>query len=182
MGKNGFKPLADRAPEQYAQWLSVVGKERMEAVERQITLFQTDRLWTAYLAMIADVRESIHLVNVAGRSPIDEFHRILAPEFRTLEKNIEDAVVETFRSLVLKDGGIDLGMTGIKGPSSTWTYLVSDNPFGSWMELIKGSHIGFAAFGAFLFFPFYIAYGFYKHFNRIFSRRKAGHDQDEAPE
>jgi preprotein translocase subunit SecA len=161
--------LRERAAARYSQWSKVLGEEAMASIELRITLFEIDRAWTAHLAMIADVRESIHLVNVAGKSPLDEFHRILTPEFLALEAKIKEAVVETFKSLALKDGRIDLALAGIRGPSSTWTYLVNDNPFGDWMSLIKGSNIGFAAFGAFLFFPFYIGYGIYQ---KLFRRRE----------
>ncbi len=38
----------------------------------------------------------------------------------------------------------------LKGPSSTWTYLVNENQFGWGMEMIKGKNIGFAATAAIL--------------------------------
>jgi preprotein translocase subunit SecA len=171
LGQAPLNLLSNKAAERYSEWLSVLGEKAMASIERRITLFQIDRAWTAHLAMIADVRESIHLVHVAGKSPIDEFNRTLIPAFMALEAKIKDAVVDTFESLALKEGNIDLALAGIRGPSSTWTYLVSDNPFGAWMDMIKGKNIGFAAFGAFLFFPFYIGYGVYRKF---FSGRKAG--------
>ena len=29
---------------------------------------------------------------------------------------------------------IDMEKEGLEGPSSTWTYLINDNPFGDWAE------------------------------------------------
>jgi len=34
----------------------------------------------------------------------------------------------------ITDDGYDLADAGVKRPSSTWTYLVHDNPFGSGLE------------------------------------------------
>jgi preprotein translocase subunit SecA len=154
--------LENKVPEKYSQWESLLGDRRLQDIEKQITLFHIDRCWTEHLALIADVRESIHLVNVGGQTPIDEFNRIVTPEFLALDSKIEDGVVETFRSIELKDGKIDLAEAGIRGPSSTWTYLISDSQFGFWMEMLKGKNIGLIAGAVAWYAPLFIAYGILK--------------------
>jgi len=139
--KSGLGLLDNRLPEKYGEWLSRLGPDRMDEIERRIVLFQIDRAWSEHLAMIADVRESIHLVNLGGRDPIDEFSRIVTPEFLALETRIEDGAADMFDSLELRNGGIDLEKAGLRGPSSTWTYLVNDSQFGFWMEMLKGRNI-----------------------------------------
>ncbi|MBN1224607.1 MAG: accessory Sec system translocase SecA2, partial [Candidatus Aminicenantes bacterium] len=163
------KVFAKRQQAKYMEWLAHLGEEKMAAIERQVTLFQIDRAWTEHLAMIADVRESIHLVNVGGQTPIDELNRIVTPEFLALENRIEDGVLTMFHSLELKNGDIDLEEAGIRGPSSTWTYLISDSQFGFWMEMIKGKNIGFIAGAVALHAPFFVLYGILK---KLFRRRK----------
>jgi len=155
--------------EKYSQWLSLLGKKRLQEIERQITLFHIDLRWTEHIAMIADVRESIHLVNVGGQTPINEFNRIVTPEFLALDSKIAEGVVKTFKSLELKDGKIDLTEAGIKGPSSTWTYLISDSQFGFWMEMLKGKNIGLIAGAVAWYAPLFIVYGILK---RLFRRNK----------
>jgi hypothetical protein len=52
-------------------------------------------------------------------------------------------VVDRFRSLRAEDGRIDLDRIGLRGPASTWTYLVNDNPFASfWVSLIAPGNVG----------------------------------------
>ena len=114
--------------------------------------------------MIAEVREGIHLAVVGGQSPLDEFHRVVQPEFSTLNKKIIDAVVQTFQSLPIGPQGIDLASQGIRGPSSTWTYLVSDHQFGRWVGLIHGTNIGVASVAVFVYWPLYLAMALVQRF------------------
>jgi preprotein translocase subunit SecA len=168
-GESRLDILEKTEPEKYSEWRSLLGKGRLQDVEKQITLFHIDRCWTEHLALIADVRESIHLVNVGGQTPIDEFNRIVTPEFLALNSKIEEGVTETFRSLELKEGKADLAETGIRGPSSTWTYLISDSQFGFWMEMLKGKNIGIIAGAVAWYAPLFIAYGILK---KLFRRPK----------
>ena len=56
----------------------------------------------------------------------------------TLER-IDHQIVRTFRSAEITAAGIDLDKEGLRGPSSTWTYLINDNPFGDVLQrLFRG--------------------------------------------
>ena len=156
--------LADEAPERYEELESLFGKSEVGRISKQITLFQIDRCWREHLALIAEVREGIHLAVVGGRSPLDEFHRFVQPEFSVLNNKIRDAVVETFRSLSVGPNGADLESQGIRGPSSTWTYLVSDHQFGLWVGLIHGTNIGAASAAVFIYWPLYIVMALVQRF------------------
>jgi preprotein translocase subunit SecA len=149
--------LPDEAPERYKELESLLGRDEVDRISHQITLFQIDRCWREHLVLIADVREGIHLAVVGGRSPLDEFHRMVQPEFSALEDKIKDAVVQTFESMPVGPKGVDLESQGIRGPSSTWTYLVSDQQFGLWVGLIHGTNIGAASLAVFVYWPLYIA-------------------------
>ena len=106
-------------------------------------------------------------MSVGGDSPLNEFQRIIADAFRDLETGIEQAVVERFAALASQDSEFDPDREGLKGPSSTWTYLINDNQFGNWVQLLQLSNIGFAA-GAALHGPLYVIWLFLRRLkNRL---------------
>ena len=49
--------------------------------------------------------------------------------FRRMEGAVDAAVLDTLGQLSASGGRINLETLGIRGPSSTWTYLVNDDPF-----------------------------------------------------
>jgi len=163
------KLLKEKSGKHYSKILSLIGQEELDKLEKQITLLQIDRFWADHMAMITDVRESIHLVNVGGESPINEFHRILTDAFREREEKINLGIVKSFESIKITQDGIDLDSDELKGPSSTWTYLISDSQFGAWMEMLKGGNIGFAAGAAAWYGPIFILWGI---IHRIMKKKK----------
>jgi preprotein translocase subunit SecA len=126
--------LHERAPERYEQLLAQFGPAVLDKVERQITLFHIDRCWTEYLDYVAHIRAGIHLMTPADRSPLDEFHMAVGKAFQGLVESIDNSIVETFLSVEVTPDGIDMEKAGLKGPSSTWTYLINDHPFGDWFQ------------------------------------------------
>lgn len=156
--------LEDAAPDHYAKGESLMGKNRINEIEQRITLYAIDRCWTEHLAMIADIREGIHLTSVGGQSPIREFHKIVDLEFQQLEQKIDNTILQTFESLPITEKGIDLDEEGIRGPSSTWTYVITDNQFGLWVGMIQGSNIGATAVAAAAYGPLYILLGLIQRF------------------
>jgi preprotein translocase subunit SecA len=132
--------LASRAKERYDELRTAgVGQEILRRVEKQITLFGIDACWADYLTRVADIRESIHLVVLANQSPLDEFHKRVGGEYTDLLDRIDRQIVRTFRSAEVTAGGIDLDKEGLRGPSSTWTYMINDNPFGDVLQrLFRG--------------------------------------------
>jgi preprotein translocase subunit SecA len=156
--------LEDAAPKLNSKLESLMGKNRMHNVEQQITLYAIDRCWTDHLAKIADIREGIHLTSVAGQSPIREFHKIVDQEFQQLEQKIDDTILQTFKSLPITEKGVDLEEEGIRGPSSTWTYVITDNQFGLWVGMLQGSNIGATAVAAAVYGPLYIMLGLLQRF------------------
>jgi preprotein translocase subunit SecA len=95
-------------------------------------LYHIDRCWAEYLDHVAHIRDGIHLISGGGQNALDAYHRKVGRAFRDLVDAIDDNVVETFRSATITADGIDLEKAGLKGPSSTWTYLINDNPFDGW--------------------------------------------------
>ncbi|WP_285509748.1 accessory Sec system translocase SecA2 [Actinokineospora sp. NBRC 105648] len=125
------KQLAERLPELWEKLGKDVDEDVLERVARQVVLFHIDTRWAQHLAFLSDVRETIHLRALARETPIDEFHRAAIAEFRGLLKGITDLAVETVEEAEITAAGIDLETAGLRRPTSTWTYLVHDNPFDS---------------------------------------------------
>ena len=131
---------ATRAKQRYDELRTAgVGLEILRRVEKQITLYSIDACWADYLTRVADIRENIHLVVLANQSPLEEFHQRVGREYADLLERIDRQIVRTFRSAEITTAGIDLDKEGLRGPSSTWTYLINDNPFGDVLQrLFRG--------------------------------------------
>ena len=158
--------LKSKAGNHYAELSSFLGQSRLKELVKKITLLHMDRLWSRHLAVITDVRESIHLVKVGGESPLQEFQKIIVQAYLDLELKMQEEVLSTFLSLKITTEGVDLDRKDLKGPSSTWTYLINDNQFGSWVEMIQGRNIGFSAVAAAIYGPLYILWGLVQRFRR----------------
>lgn len=132
--------LAHRCPDRYTALVAALGQETVDQAARQIWLYHLDRRWSQHLAFLAELREGIHLRGLArglaALSPLDEFHQEAMRAIRTFTDDVERDTQATFSTTNLKDG--DLATT-IKRPTSTWTYLVTDTPFGTEAErALKG--------------------------------------------
>jgi len=113
-------------------------------LERQITLRVIDELWADYLARLEDLRVGIpwqayaavpgFFVGTDWRDPHFTFLRQIDEWFPQLEAAVPEEVA---RRLANAEAiGIELGDRG-----AVWTYLTTDQPFGSWTErLLKGIH------------------------------------------
>jgi preprotein translocase subunit SecA len=126
--------LEAKSPQRYAALRARVTDAVLRRVEKQLTLFHIDECWTEHLARVAHIRDGIHLFSIGGYDPLDEFHKAVAKAFQGLLEKIDHEIVDTFERAEITQAGIDLDKLGLRGPGSTWTYLVSDNPFGSWLD------------------------------------------------
>ena len=114
-------------------------RETLVRAAREIMLYHLDLGWSDHLALMDDVRESIHLRAIARETPIDEFHRIAVREFKELAQRAVDNAVDTFNEVPIDANGAHLEEQGLARPSATWTYMVSDNPLaGSGNSLLRG--------------------------------------------
>jgi preprotein translocase subunit SecA len=119
------------------------GPDKFAELYRRATLFHLDQAWSNHLAWIQDTRDSIHLVNLGGREPIEEFRKWATDEFLKMQSQVDVEIVSEISAILRKDGSIDLDLERLKAPSSTWTYLVNDDQFGLGVEMAKGKNIGY---------------------------------------
>jgi len=145
-GDAALRALAGRCPERYAELAAIVDADVLAGAARTIVLAHLDRGWADHLAVLADIREGIHLralgqgPNPFGMSldPLAEFHAEAVKLFASLLDQVQDRSAETFRTAAITGAGIDLDAAGLKRPTATWTYVVRDNPFGTPLDRALG--------------------------------------------
>ncbi|MBV9723152.1 MAG: accessory Sec system translocase SecA2, partial [Mycobacterium sp.] len=120
--------LAELAPDRYSELSEDLSEERLETICRLIMLYHLDRGWADHLAYLADIRESIHLRALGRQNPLDEFHRMAVDAFASLAADAIEAAQQTFETspTIEDEPGVDLSK--LARPTSTWTYMVHDNP------------------------------------------------------
>ena len=105
-----------------------LSEEQLERICRQIMLYHLDRGWADHLAYLSDIRESIHLRALGHQKPIDEFHRMAVDAFASLAADAIEAAQQTFETANVLDEEHGLDLSKLARPTSTWTYMVHDNP------------------------------------------------------
>jgi preprotein translocase subunit SecA len=120
--------LAERSPKRYAQLVDEIGEERLETICRQIMLYHLDRGWADHQAYLSDIRESIHLRALGRQNPLDEFHRMAVDAFASLAADAIEAAQQTFETANVTEDEPGLDLSRLARPTSTWTYMIHDNP------------------------------------------------------
>ncbi len=143
----GGAPLFPLEPDLLERGTALFGAERLAELVRRATLHHLDRSWSEHLAWIQDTRESIHLVSLGGRAPLDEFHSSATGEFLDLGERLRAAVADELRRAIAS-GQAEPLLERLKGPASTWTYLVDDEQFGFGVSLLQRRNLGQAAASA----------------------------------
>ena len=112
----------------YDELAGSASEEDLERICRTIMLFHLDRGWADHLAYLSDIRESIHLRALGRQNPLDEFHRLAVDAFANLAADAIEASQQTFETanVLIDEPGLDLSK--LARPTSTWTYMVHDNP------------------------------------------------------
>jgi preprotein translocase subunit SecA len=120
--------LEKLSPKRYEELVDDLGEEKLEKICRLIMLYHLDRGWADHLAYLADIRESIHLRALGRQNPLDEFHRMAVDAFASLAADAIEAAQQTFETAtsIEDEPGVDLSK--LARPTSTWTYMVHDNP------------------------------------------------------
>ncbi|HEY6248763.1 MAG TPA: accessory Sec system translocase SecA2, partial [Candidatus Angelobacter sp.] len=98
-------------------------------IERLVRLTTIDELWAECLSATSELRSGIHWVTWGGRDPLHEYLVQVHQLFQELEIKLEE---ETARRLTEAEAG---GVKYIER-GATWTYLTTDQPFGTMTERI----------------------------------------------
>jgi preprotein translocase subunit SecA len=120
--------LAVRSPKRYEELVEEIGEERLEKISRLIMLYHLDRGWADHQAYLSDIRESIHLRALGRQNPLDEFHRMAVDAFASLAADAIEAAQQTFETANVVEDEPGLDLSKLARPTSTWTYMIHDNP------------------------------------------------------
>jgi preprotein translocase subunit SecA len=163
-----------RAPEQRAILVAATGERAVVEAEVAVTLGCIDRAWRDHLTLCADLREGIHLVRLGGQDPLTRFTSEAIQAFSKIDDTIDDAVLTALMAIRVDRGGLDLTGTGLKAPSSTWTYLVNDDPFKNRLgALLTGAGgAAVAIYAAVVMMPLLILWGLVERLWRRSTRRR----------
>lgn len=128
--------LKDRLGERATELAEEHSEEVVDESLRAVLLFHLDARWVDHLAFLNDLREGIHLRTFAKEKPHEAFNTESIRVFSSFWSDVLDDSVSTVEEAEFTDEGIDLASHGLKRPSSTWTYLTTENAFGSDIENI----------------------------------------------
>ncbi len=135
--------MEKEAPEKYGELFTLVGQREFLRAERQIEMFAIGKCWADHLMFLDSLQDEVQMLGKVRGDPLTHYNRSLIEGFRNLEKNIRLTIIAIFYSVVVRDGSIDLEAMGIKGPTSTRTYMVHDgteqlSAFGFIRDLVIG--------------------------------------------
>jgi preprotein translocase subunit SecA len=126
--------------------------EGRAGLAREVRLHQLDRLWAEHLEQLGVLRETVILEAVGGKSPLDEFLRVASRAYAERLEELDERVAAHVAELeAAAEPGLLLEQ--LRGPSSTWTYLVNDDQFERSVWLLSASQTGGLAVAAGLFGP-----------------------------
>jgi preprotein translocase subunit SecA len=101
-------------------------------IERLVTLTAMDELWSAHLAAVTECREGIRWISLGNYDPLREYLTTVERLFNELYAKLAEEI--PMRMAAAQASGIDPSQRG-----ATWTYLTSDQPFGSATErMLRG--------------------------------------------
>ncbi|MCU1330531.1 MAG: subunit SecA of preprotein translocase, partial [Bryobacterales bacterium] len=126
---------------------SIEGQRQMFAKRREQLLFsdlpEFDRLvalramddqWSMHLSDVTELRAGIQWIAWGGRDPLHEYLTRVHAMFQTMIESLDDEIALALEQA--RTNGIDPSQRG-----STWTYLTTDNPFGSFSDRIRKGFI-----------------------------------------
>jgi len=111
---------------------------------KEAILIQYDKFWSLHLDYLSEIKEGIHLLRLGGENPLREFQKKAELAFIEMCDNLDNEVQKIIEYFD-KNPYDEISTLGIKKPSSTWTYIINDNPFGNrlGLMLLDNSNIGF---------------------------------------
>lgn len=129
--------LRDRDPDHMEALVSATSSGAHAEAVLRISLAIADESWADHLALLQEIRDGIHLRALAGEDPLDSFHTLALEEFDGWEGRLWEAVYDVYGTLTAADVVDQNIPSTIRRPSATWTYMISDNPFGDAVSRIS---------------------------------------------
>ena len=135
-------------PEKYKQLQKHNSEEKIREIEKYIILYYIDQTWSEFLEKIIAIKEGIHLMRYGGILPVEQFSNQVHSEFKSLFDLIKESIKRSYNNLEPSLDDFDPDKEGLSRPSSTWTYLINDNPFSNFgMDLILNRNVAITSYG-----------------------------------
>jgi preprotein translocase subunit SecA len=99
----------------------------LSETERLVTLTTIDDLWSDYLAAVTELRAGTVWISLGGGNPMGDFVVRLHAMFEDLQRTIDDEIATRVENA-------DTTLVEARERGATWTYLTTDEPFGSMTE------------------------------------------------
>ena len=125
--------------EQYGELIQAAGPDALERAGRRLALAVIDDLWADYLANVAELRGGIHWVSWGGRDPLYEFLTGVQEIYDDFHQCLKEEIADAFATAEVRDGEFHFAEGERFERGATWTYLTTDQPFGTLGErILKG--------------------------------------------
>ena len=124
--------IASMLPEeQYRELTQAAGEDAVQTAGRCLALAVIDDLWAGYLANVAELRGGIHWVSWGGRDPLYEFLTGVREIYDDFQACMDEDIATAFATAEIRDGKIHFRSGERFERGATWTYLTTDQPFGT---------------------------------------------------
>lgn len=111
------------APELYEKALERFPKDSLQTLQNKILAVLLNEFWCDYLDYTTYLREGIHLTQIAGHNPAEEYNIDCEEYYNAAAASIPERMAEKLED-VLKCGSLDEYRLDI--PTDTYTYLLDD--------------------------------------------------------
>lgn len=108
----------------------------LQGTLKEYLLNQYDKHWSMYLNDLAQIKEGIYWARLAGKMPLHSFWQQASQAFDELQYTL-DKLTQQARKGLLEEQELH-----IKKPSSTWAYVVNDNPLGNEIGMAIAGNMG----------------------------------------
>ena len=125
--------------EQYRELVEAAGEDAVETAGRQITLAIVDEIWADYLANVAELRGGVIWTSWGSGDPLHKFLTGEREIYDDFEQTVKDGIAEAFENATVSQGALKFENTERLERGATWTYVTTDQPFGTYTErVMKG--------------------------------------------
>ena len=113
----------DNTPEEYEEAAKKFGAEALQSEENLILAALLNEFWCDYLDYTAYLREGIHLTQIAGRNPAEEYNIACEEYYDSAAESIPGRMAEKLGALLECS---DIKEYKVPMPTRTYTYLLND--------------------------------------------------------
>ncbi len=126
-------------PEQYRELVEAAGEQAVERAGRAVSLAKIDEVWADYLANVAELRGGVIWNSWGSGDPLLKFLTTEREIYEDFQRCVEDGIAEAFAAADVREGVVEFQNPDRLERGATWTYVTTDQPFGSFTErVMKG--------------------------------------------